>query len=319
MSFREFCLANQYYHKNKNTICSALLAMNNFEAVHPDIARKYFDLRFDDEYKYSKDFGYGRKYANKQNCEICMAQQKSWENAYTGLLVCDSVLGLYFQKEMDLQCLSFPDISCVTYSKEVLAGWFCQQLLNTPLAQIYEITKLYPLDEEVLPSNIPQFSNLEDVYLETPDMLTKSGKAMTYDELGTYLDNGQNKNEIAQRKYGENHSKLAALLDLTVITSQKNAYRVSVSVFGEAFNKLDNASKKAITARLMFRIPIIQKMLIQATEVRVNVDDELSSLSEQTKKRRKPNILSIIRFLYEATSDEDSHFRSILNNIEGWE
>jgi len=319
MSFREFCLANQDYHKNKNTICSALLAMDNFEAIHPDIARKYFDLRFDDEYKYSKDFGYGRKYANKQNCEICTAQQKSWEDAYTDLLTRDSALGLYFQKEMDLQCLSFPDISCVTYSKEVLADWFCQQLLNTSLTRVYEITKLYPLDEEVLPSNIPQFSNLEDVYLETPDVLIKSGKAMTYDELGTYLDNGQNKNEIAQRKYGENHSKLAALLDLAVITSQKNAYRVSVSVFGEAFNKLDSSSKKAITARLMFRIPIIQKMLIEATEIRINIDDELSSLSEQTKKRRKPNILSIIRFLHEATSEEEFHFRSILNNIEGWE
>ena len=49
MSFRQFCEANQFYHKNPNTLCSAYKVMLDFEKKYPSIAAKYFDLRFDDE------------------------------------------------------------------------------------------------------------------------------------------------------------------------------------------------------------------------------------------------------------------------------
>ena len=48
MSFRQFCGANQARHKTPGTLCSAMKAMTEFEAGHPEIAQKYFDLRFDD-------------------------------------------------------------------------------------------------------------------------------------------------------------------------------------------------------------------------------------------------------------------------------
>ncbi len=46
-SFRQFCEANQDYHKNKKTTCAAYQSMIDFESVFPDLAEKYFDLRFD--------------------------------------------------------------------------------------------------------------------------------------------------------------------------------------------------------------------------------------------------------------------------------
>ena len=46
MSFRQFCEANQAIHKT-GFICSTLRAMQEFENDHPDIAKKYFDLRFE--------------------------------------------------------------------------------------------------------------------------------------------------------------------------------------------------------------------------------------------------------------------------------
>ena len=51
MSFRQFCEANQRYHKNpdgKNPLCSAMSAITEFEKKFPKIAKKYFDIRFDD-------------------------------------------------------------------------------------------------------------------------------------------------------------------------------------------------------------------------------------------------------------------------------
>lgn len=46
-SFREYCEANQAYHKNPNTLCAAMSTMLQFEKEHPDIARKYFDMKWD--------------------------------------------------------------------------------------------------------------------------------------------------------------------------------------------------------------------------------------------------------------------------------
>lgn len=49
MSFREFCIANQKYHKNPNTLCASLQEMLDFEKKYPKIAEKYFDMRFKDQ------------------------------------------------------------------------------------------------------------------------------------------------------------------------------------------------------------------------------------------------------------------------------
>lgn len=46
MTFREFCFANQALHKTKNKLCSTMKAMVEFEKENPEVARKYFDIRF---------------------------------------------------------------------------------------------------------------------------------------------------------------------------------------------------------------------------------------------------------------------------------
>lgn len=48
-SFREFCELNQADHKTEGTLCSAMRYLTEFESEHPDIAKKYFNLRYEDE------------------------------------------------------------------------------------------------------------------------------------------------------------------------------------------------------------------------------------------------------------------------------
>ena len=48
MSFRQFCKANQALHKTAGNLCSPMRAISMFEQKHPEIAAKYFDLRYDD-------------------------------------------------------------------------------------------------------------------------------------------------------------------------------------------------------------------------------------------------------------------------------
>lgn len=48
MSFRHFCEANQALRKVDLNLCSSMQALNNFEEKYPEIAHRYFDLRFED-------------------------------------------------------------------------------------------------------------------------------------------------------------------------------------------------------------------------------------------------------------------------------
>ena len=47
MSFRQFCEANQKQHKTAGTFCSAMRALLDFETRHPEIAKQYFDLKYE--------------------------------------------------------------------------------------------------------------------------------------------------------------------------------------------------------------------------------------------------------------------------------
>ncbi|MBP3806041.1 MAG: hypothetical protein J6I76_19505 [Oribacterium sp.] len=46
MTFREFCLANQARIKTEGNLCTAMRALTDFENDYPEIAKRYFDLRF---------------------------------------------------------------------------------------------------------------------------------------------------------------------------------------------------------------------------------------------------------------------------------
>ena len=224
---------------------------------------------------------------------------------------------MYLQKELDLQCLINVDAACKNYSNEVIVNWLCNQLILTDLSSLFEMVKQNSV-ERILPNTIPQFSSFDDAYSDVVKILAKSGSSMSYDELGTYLANGKGKNVVAQRKYGENHSKLAALLDLTVINLRDYPHQVSLSVLGYVFYKKSKDDQKTLIARLLFRIPIIQQLLKDASNGKVILSDQLYMLAEQTKIRRQPNIAAILQFIYASTSEHDTSLRSALKNIEGW-
>lgn len=46
-SFREYCEANQAYKKDQTTLCSSMKTMLEFEKDYPDIAAKYYNMRWD--------------------------------------------------------------------------------------------------------------------------------------------------------------------------------------------------------------------------------------------------------------------------------
>ena len=118
-----------------------------------------------------------------------------------------------------------------------------------------------------------------------------------------------------QRKYGENHAKFATQLDLAVVSVVDSTYLIRPSIFGRSYNKISDISqKKELAAKLMFRIPIIQELFIDAEENFVFIEDYLKPLSKTTQTRRRSNISDIVRFISEM-SDTDSKIHQIAYNI----
>lgn len=77
-SFREYCEANQAYHKTEGTLCSAMAAMTEFEGKFPEIAAEYFDMKYNEQ-EYVKERK--RLKAEKDN-EKLLKNQKGRNNSY---------------------------------------------------------------------------------------------------------------------------------------------------------------------------------------------------------------------------------------------
>lgn len=316
-SFRQFCEANQFYHKNKNTYCAAYSSMCEFETEFPKIAEQYFGLRYEEENRYSFSYGYGRKYAHKQDCNVCAGQEQTWINAKNEELPLSKLLSLYFNGNIDLQCLTYSDSQCTNISTDAIATWFIKQLIQTRLTDIFDILCNSKIEQEVHAFNIPQYSNFEDAYIETPQLLWQASEGISFELLGKHLgQHGKVKNnEIARRKYGENHSKLATLLDLAVISKPNNSFQVILSVLGNASRTLSRDDKKKLVLRLIFRIPIIQNALYKASVKKILLVDELKCLAKATQTRRKSNISDLLRLLQQ-NAEENSSLARALNNID---
>lgn len=312
-SFRDFCETNQEYHKNPKTYCSAYKAMIEFETKFPEIAEKYFDLRFEDENIYSFPYGFERKYPHKQNCDVCIKAQKRWIDAYSHKYIDNELLNDYFTKEIDLQCLLYKDSKCVEIPVKEISDWFCQYLINTNIKDIVEVLKISDKKNIITSGNIPQYSKLEDGTHKVVEILCKSGiKDMTFNQIGMYL-NGFERNDTAKKKYGENHSKFATLLDLAIITKQRNKQQINLSVLANSFKDLSIKEQKILVSRLIWRIPIIQYLILDALENKINVFDYMHGLAKNTKIRRKPNVMSLVKYVIKYMDDD---YSNILNNIK---
>lgn len=102
-SFREFCIANQAYHKNASTLCSAYKAMNDFEREYPEIAKKYFDVRFE-EVSMLKRFG--RPFFSMPSNEELDRQLDAWTSFEDNEMNSRLALTAYFDKKLDTVCAS---------------------------------------------------------------------------------------------------------------------------------------------------------------------------------------------------------------------
>ena len=297
MSFREFCLANQRYKKDQETNCSAYQAMLDFQRSNPEIAAKYFDLRFDQESIYQKQYGYGRRYANKPLCKTCRQKGVCWEAFSNGQCGGDALLTAYLTKQIDLECLRYQNAEC-RVNRDYVMGKLAALLLETPEARLVELLRQCTDLEPVTQANIPQYGTLTRTYRDVPMRLFELGEAATFEDLGIYITRDEPDfvlTPVAKKKYGENHAKLAAQMDLVLIDRALSSHKVELSQFGGCFCRLPAPQRELLAAKLRFRVPIVQQYYIQGEHLET-IDEYMKILSPTTHKRRRKNVIDVVQW-----------------------
>lgn len=297
-SFREFCIANQEYKKDKTKNCSSYQAMLDFENDFPEIAAKYFDLKFEEENIYKKQYGYGRKYENKPLCKECKKKQNCWDSIIE--LKGDKdmekkFIELYFNKEIDTLCVHYKNSECTVCAQKI-AKYIVYVLLKYEKSDLIEILKCSKdsYKEDVTRQNIPQVKQLNVVKEVVKILMTEEN--IDFLELGTKLNskfNFENEKELSLKVCGQNYSKLATLLDLVVINKVGHNSNVELSDLGREFYKLSEVEKDEIIKKLLLRIPVIRNCAVNDFDYTV-LENDLNVLPISTSKRKKYNIKDMI-------------------------
>lgn len=160
-------------------------------------------------------------------------------------------------------------------------------LLSIPIASfIKNITHPY----EFTTKDVFQYSKLDDAIDTLCNILEYEEHLLSYEEVGHRLVHAPH--QYANIKYGENHSKTAALLSLVVIkhVPERKCNMVHISSLGSVMTLLDKEEKEEIIRRLAIRNPFIKALIYKAKCGEASYVKEVSKvLSGQTIIRRKHN------------------------------
>lgn len=281
-SFRQYCEANQeyQYHGKMDKYCASYKVMIDFEKRYPEIAAKYFDLRFDLENIYIDQYGYGRKYANKTSCKECRRKYKSWENFINSNNNNTEILMLYFTKEIDLLCTCYRNAEC-----------------NNSVSYVEKLLKLIiSINKDKLISIIAESKSKEAIdseflfTMENPIDLLKEILSFMHIQANYVCERDKLKDKIRKMRKGisdkdvNNILRLATQSDLIVYSLSRSNALIRLSIMGQYVNELEDDVKNKVIQKLLLRYPLLQISCI------VGIDD----ITIELKKKEIETLIKVV-------------------------
>ena len=197
---------------------------------------------------------------------------------------------------------------CAEYANDAII--YIRSIVNIPLEAFVEyIESIKP--QPIYSADVFQFSAFENA---TTNLCSKinccENAGLNFLEIGKLLLNdGVMRKDMAFRKYGENHIKMAEVLGLA-FKYERTYY---LSPIGCVYEKLSEAEKDKLIIRLILRSKLISQLFSSALKGAVDMKVFLYDLAESTYERRKSNIKYVIELLKES---EEYNFSPITNNIK---
>lgn len=187
---------------------------------------------------------------------------------------------------------------------------YVRQIINTPIYDIIDYILKHDILDPLTAKDIFQFSSFKAA---TDDICLKLEKinnpGINFIDAGKLLlDDNKKRNDIAYRKYGENHLKTAESVGLLYELTRT----YFLSCIGIVYLELNLEERKKFLIRLFLRNKLIFKLIKSSSIAQVDVRQLLYMLSDKTYNRRRSNLKTIMRFLQ---SSDEFDFKPFINNI----
>lgn len=292
-SFAEFCIANQDYAKTER-YCSAYQAYLDFSKECPDIAGRYFHMKYEQRNGMKIISSFGR--AETIPC-ICCNHKGRWDEIQDT----KDITREYFSGEIDQLCLycrplewSGADRICELDSKR-MASKLCKAIID---AQYEDIIKGIDAGEDmqINSSLIPQLNNIESSYREVIDYFNPGSSGVTFEIIGSKCISSGSNTKGGNTKYGECQAKLLMMTDLL----WKDRSGIKLTPLGEEFQLLNMAERDAVFQKLILKIPLVQYLIRHADREVVDLEELLALYLNKTTLNRRIGQL-----------------RKLMNKIEG--
>lgn len=185
---------------------------------------------------------------------------------------------------------------------------YVQQILCLPIDRLVQHDIESETADAITPKDVFQFSSLENATDNICRILNDIGNpGVTYLQAGKLLLNdGKSRNDIAYKKYGENHLKTAEALGLLY----ELAHTYFVSCIGTIYLILNDEDRKRLNIRLLLRNKFIARLVKATSTATVNARQFLYMLSDTTYTRRKSNVKYILQYMQESTEYDFSQMTS---------
>lgn len=123
---------------------------------------------------------------------------------------------------------------------------------------------------------IPQFSNLKLISSVLKIILDAGNDNIDFEYIGDKLHVSHS--QSAKVKYGENHLKLAVQMGLVL----RNPYRVTN--LGKLYLLMKETEQNEMNRKLFMKIPIIQKIIVEASTEKINAQIAITSWTPSTRQ-----------------------------------
>lgn len=176
-------------------------------------------------------------------------------------------------------------------------------LNNTSIDKFFAVIEKERDEQPLTPADVPCFSNLENGIIRLNELLEFEPNGLSFVDAGFQLMNSVKPG--ARTKYGENHSKLAAIMSLVTITNTRPAL-VKPTSWGTFLTRYDISAKRGVLQKLALRDACVRAVVSSAFKGTTCYREIVSILSASTALRRRSNVKCLVEFVLEGTEREDA-------------
>ena len=198
---------------------------------------------------------------------------------------------------------SVPSIEALINGEESELQAAFSVLSSVSIDKFFAVLEKNHAERPLVPSDIPCFSSFENGVIRLSELLEFEPDGLTFEEAGFQLMSSVKPG--ARTKYGENHSKLAAIMSLVTITNTRPAL-VKPTAWGTFLTKYDMSAKRDILQKLALRDACVRTVVTHALAGTTCYRELVRILSASTALRRRTNVKCLVEFVLEGTEREDA-------------